>query len=175
MKTLKKNTIGADGAEMLGDAEMKKLTGFRNWPPTKQDLAEAEAKTAARLASLDQAITTDPGRQAFVEQVRAEAEIAVQLHKLRLRAKKTQAEIAAIIGTTQSAVARIEHGKNLRMDTICKYAAACGQRIRIKLVAAPLSPSPTKYPILPSAALAVHEESATYQPKKSKIKRSQPQ
>lgn len=138
MKTGKKAAVAVGADSGMSDEEMKRLAGFKHWPPMPGDMAAAEARTAAQMARIDARIAGDPKLQELVDQVRAEAEVASQLCRLRKRSGKTQAEIAAAIGTTQSAVARIEHGQNLRLDTIYRYAAACGRRIRIKLVAEPL-------------------------------------
>lgn len=61
---------------------------------------------------------------------------------LRARADSglTQAEIARRIGTTQSAVARLESGSSKHspsVATLQKYARAVGCRVEIKLVKSP--------------------------------------
>ena len=164
MKSAKNKRKDTGKDRDLTVAEMKKATGFRNWPPTARDLAVAEKRSAAHLARLDAEIAADPKRVERVRQVRAEAEVAIQLHGLRRRSGKTQAELAVALGTTQSAVARIEHGKNLRLDTIYKYAAACGRSVRIKLVSDPV---PAAEPAITYAeglapALAMQEPQAVY-------------
>ena len=68
-----------------------------------------------------------------------DAEFAILDEFLKVRAAQglTQAEVAAKIGTTQSAVARMESGKGRHspsVATLTKYAEALGCRLEIKLV-----------------------------------------
>jgi DNA-binding transcriptional regulator YiaG len=68
------------------------------------------------------------------EKLGPEFEIVDQLIRARRRSKLSQAEIAKRMGTTQSAVARLESGKvSLKADTIYRYAAATGHRVGIVL------------------------------------------
>ncbi|MBI2802064.1 MAG: helix-turn-helix transcriptional regulator [Gammaproteobacteria bacterium] len=60
-----------------------------------------------------------------------------QFLKARATAGLTQAEIAVRIGTTQSAIARLESGVGKRIPslvTLRKYARAVGCRIELRLV-----------------------------------------
>jgi DNA-binding XRE family transcriptional regulator len=51
---------------------------------------------------------------------------------LRNEAGLSQAELAKKIGTTQSAIARIEGGKVIpRLDNLAKIAHACGKKLKI--------------------------------------------
>lgn len=62
-----------------------------------------------------------------------EAEAIRVMNKARNRAKLTQAEIAAKMGTTQSAVSRMEKGR-VTYTTLCKYVEACGGKLKIKVI-----------------------------------------
>jgi transcriptional regulator with XRE-family HTH domain len=58
--------------------------------------------------------------------------ISSMIIKLRSEAKLSQAELAEKIGTTQSAIARMESGKILpKLDSLSKIAKACGKKIEI--------------------------------------------
>lgn len=52
----------------------------------------------------------------------------------RTRAGKTQAQVAEAMGVSQPAVAKIEAGKVKNLDTLKRYAAAVGCRIRLELI-----------------------------------------
>jgi transcriptional regulator with XRE-family HTH domain len=58
--------------------------------------------------------------------------------KARAAAGVTQAEIAKRIGTTQSAIARLESGKGEpSLGTLRRYARALGCRLELRLAACP--------------------------------------
>jgi ribosome-binding protein aMBF1 (putative translation factor) len=63
-----------------------------------------------------------------------EFEISAELVKARLRAGLSQAELAARMGTSQSAIARLESGQTL--PTLLRYAEATGSRFHVRLSAA---------------------------------------
>lgn len=63
--------------------------------------------------------------------------LASQVIEARARAGLTQAQLAERMGTSQSAVARLESGKSRpSVATLEKLAAATGSRLRIALEAA---------------------------------------
>ncbi len=63
--------------------------------------------------------------------------LAAQVIKARARAGLTQAELAERMGTSQSAVARLESGKaRPSVGTLEKLAEATGSKLRIALEAA---------------------------------------
>ena len=84
----------------------------------------------ARLNDLKQRFMKDP---AFREEyARADEEYALVEVMVRARtaAKLTQAELAARIGTTQSAIARLEGGRlSPSVRTLRRYAEATGMRL----------------------------------------------
>ncbi len=71
------------------------------------------------------------------EGLREEFEILDEILKARAEAGVTQAELAARIGTTQSAVARLETGRGKHspsIGTLKRYASALGYRLQVRLV-----------------------------------------
>ena len=71
------------------------------------------------------------------EGLKEEFEILDEIFKARADAGLTQAELAARIGTTQSAVARLETamGKHSpSIGTLKRYASALGYRLQVRLV-----------------------------------------
>jgi len=60
-----------------------------------------------------------------------------EILKARAAAGLTQAEVADLVGTTQSAIARLESGTRRHspsVATLQKYAAALGYRVEVKLL-----------------------------------------
>jgi len=71
------------------------------------------------------------------EKLNEEFELLDEILKARAEAGLTQAELAARIGTTQSAVARLETaiGKHSpSIGTLKRYASALGYRLQVRLV-----------------------------------------
>lgn len=79
----------------------------------------------------------DPSYREAYEVIAPEFEIARELIAARARAGLSQAEVAERMGTTQSAVARIESGKQKPSTrTLERYAQATGSTVKISLVPA---------------------------------------
>ncbi len=75
--------------------------------------------------------------KAEYESMAEEFSIFEELLKARLDAGVTQTEIAKRLGTTQSAIARLESGSGKHspsLATLRKYAHALGCRLEIRLV-----------------------------------------
>ena len=86
--------------------------------------------------NLDEYIAEREAREpAFKEAMTAERpryEFRRALIGARLRANLTQAQLAERLGTTQSAIARLETGQSTpTVDTLCKLAAVLGIRFEI--------------------------------------------
>jgi transcriptional regulator with XRE-family HTH domain len=72
-----------------------------------------------------------PGFDALADQRR---EIVAELVRVRGRLGLSQTEVAARMGTSQSAVARIESGDNdVRLSSLQRYASALGRDLRWRL------------------------------------------
>ena len=87
-----------------------------------------------KLGDLKSRLMEDPEFQE--EYARAEEEYALveQLVRARTAAKLTQAELARRLGTTQSAVARLEGGRvSPSIATLRRYAKATGTRLTVGL------------------------------------------
>lgn len=70
---------------------------------------------------------------ALVQAALERRRLARELANKRTRLGITQTELAAAMGTSQSAVARIESGADTRMSTIERYTACLGQRLQWRL------------------------------------------
>jgi predicted transcriptional regulator len=82
-------------------------------------------------------LLADPEVKAEYDALAPEFEIAAELVKARLRAGLSQAELARRMGTSQSAIARLESGQTLpSTKTLLRYAEATGSRFHLRLSAA---------------------------------------
>jgi predicted transcriptional regulator len=64
-------------------------------------------------------------------------EFSAELLRARLRAGLSQAELAEKMGTSQSAIARLESGKTLpSTKTLLRFAEATGSKVKLRLTAA---------------------------------------
>ena len=80
---------------------------------------------------------TDPEIRAEYEALAPEFEISSELLRARLRAGLSQAELASLMGTSQSAIARLESGQTLpSTKTLIRFAEATGSKIQVRLLAA---------------------------------------
>ncbi len=89
-----------------------------------EHLKKSTAEQARRIRAL-------PGYVEFKKEFDLEYQVASELTAARKEAGLTQAQVAAIMATTQSVVSRIEHGANISVETISRYAHACGKRLEV--------------------------------------------
>lgn len=79
-------------------------------------------------------IDGNPEAEALLEEVRAEAELARAVFRLRTEAGLTQRQLAARVGTTASVISRLEDadytGHSLAM--LRRIAAALGRRVEVR-------------------------------------------
>jgi DNA-binding XRE family transcriptional regulator len=78
----------------------------------------------------------NPEFKAAYDALEEEFALASELIGARARAKLSQEEVARRMGTSQSAVARMESGRTLpSTSSLVKYAKAVGHKVEIKLKA----------------------------------------
>src|ERR1700681_1145459 len=79
-------------------------------------------------------LLANPKVKAEYEALAPEFEIAAELLRARLRAKLSQAELATLMGTSRSTIARLESGQTLpSTKTLLRYAEATGSKFRVRL------------------------------------------
>ena len=82
-------------------------------------------------------LLADPEVQREYDALAPEFEFSAELLRARLRAGLSQAELAERMGTSQSAIARLESGQTLpSTKTLLRFAEATGSRIQVRLSAA---------------------------------------
>ncbi|HEY5047195.1 MAG TPA: helix-turn-helix transcriptional regulator [Rhizomicrobium sp.] len=82
-------------------------------------------------------LLANPKVRAKYDALAPEFEIAAELLRARLRAGLSQAELAALMRTSQSTVARLESGQTLpSTKTLLRYAKATGSTFHVQLSAA---------------------------------------
>ena len=87
-----------------------------------------------RLRDLKKRLMEDPEFREEYAQADQEYALVAQLIRARMAAKLTQAEVAKRLGTTQSAIARLEGGRvSPSVATLQRYAEASGAQLTIGL------------------------------------------
>ena len=88
-----------------------------------------------KLADLKKRLMENPEVRAEYGQADADYSVIEAMLLARTEAKLTQAEIAERIGTTQSAIARLEGGKiSPSVATLRRYAEATGRQLKIGFI-----------------------------------------
>lgn len=75
----------------------------------------------------------EPGYEEAYNEVDVEYRLAYELQKKRKQQHLSQKDVAERMHTTQSVVSRIERGSNISVETLARYAKACGAKLEIKL------------------------------------------
>ncbi len=89
-----------------------------------------------KIADLKKRLMKNPEFREQYEKADAEYAIIEALVRARTQAKLSQAELARRIGTTQSAIARLEGGGvSPSLSTLRRYAEATGTKLQVNLVA----------------------------------------
>jgi DNA-binding XRE family transcriptional regulator len=88
-----------------------------------------------KLADLKKTLMQNEEFRAEYEKADAEFQIVEALIRARMEGNISQAELARRMGTTQSAIARLEGGGvSPSLATLRRYAAAAGRKLEINLV-----------------------------------------
>ena len=76
---------------------------------------------------------SDPKYRAAYDALEDEFTLASELIRARTRAGLTQADVAERMGTKQSAISRIEAGRNVSVEKLRGYAEAVGGQLKIQI------------------------------------------
>ena len=94
-------------------------------------------KKRSASVSLDEVFAIsekDPKWAAAYKQADIEVRVAIQIAKAREKARLTQSQLAKAVGTTQSAISRIERAdQNLTLATLSKIAGALHSELVVQL------------------------------------------
>jgi ribosome-binding protein aMBF1 (putative translation factor) len=92
---------------------------------------------AVSFEKLKARLLTNSEVKAEYDALAPESEISVELARARRRAGSSQAELALRMGTSQSAIARLESGQALpSAKTLLRFAKATGSELQVRLRAA---------------------------------------
>lgn len=101
-----------------------------------QKIERKTRKTNDVLSLLDRGMATDDGLRRLADEALVNAEVAQLIYEVRTKAKMTQKQLAEIVGTTQSVIARLEdadyEGRSLSM--LQRIAAAVNRRLEVRFV-----------------------------------------
>jgi DNA-binding XRE family transcriptional regulator len=93
-------------------------------------------KTSDAVRILDGMIGEDSHLQQLASEAMVDAEVAQLIYDVRSKAKLTQKQLAELVGTTQSVIARLENadyeGHSLSM--LQRIAAAVNKRLEVRFV-----------------------------------------
>jgi len=105
----------------------------------KKTQDRSRRKTSDAVAILDRMMGNDPEMARLVDEARTNAEVAQLIYDARTKANLTQKELAKLIGTTQSVIARLEdadyEGHSLSM--LNRIAGALKRRVEVRFVPLP--------------------------------------
>jgi len=101
--------------------------------PAKKSKAH---RTTDALHIIDKMIGRDASMRKLVDRATLNSRVAQMIYDARARARLTQAQLAKLVGTTQSVIARLEdadyEGHSLTM--LARIAAALHQEIELRFV-----------------------------------------
>lgn len=89
-----------------------------------------------RFEAVKARLLADPAVKVEYDALAPEFEISAELVRARLRAGLSQAQLASGMGTSQSAIARLESGQTLpSTKTLLRFAKATGSKVHVRLSA----------------------------------------
>jgi ribosome-binding protein aMBF1 (putative translation factor) len=105
--------------------------------PKKTARAKPRRPTTDALEIMDRLWGHRPGHRAAVARELAKLHLGERIRDAREARGLTQAQLATLVGTTQSGIARLEAAEytNFKLDTLLKIAAALRGRVSLQFPA----------------------------------------
>ena len=94
------------------------------------------ARATALQFTYDRHVGSDRKRRAAFEEALAAAEVARQIYELRSKARLTQSKLAELVGTSTSAISRLEDADydGHSLSVLRRIATALDHRVRVTFV-----------------------------------------
>lgn len=83
---------------------------------------------------LHEQIVARPGAAERLAALRGETLSTIGLFELRRALNRSQADLAASLGISQSAVSQLEHGEDLKLSTLRSYVEGLGAHLEIAAI-----------------------------------------
>jgi len=80
------------------------------------------------------AVEARPGVDERLERLRRETLAEIGLYELRRTLERSQADLAALLEVSQSAISQLEHSTDLRISTLRAYLEKLGATLRVEAV-----------------------------------------
>lgn len=84
--------------------------------------------------TLGTAVEARPGARERLERLRRDNPAEIGLYELRRTLERSQAEVAALLEVSQSAISQLEHSADLRISTLRGYLEKLGATLRVSAV-----------------------------------------
>lgn len=116
----------------------------------KKTPTKPSGRTRDAMVILNRMLGDDPAVRRLADEARSNAEVSQLIYDARTKANLTQKQLAALVGTTQPVIARLEdadyEGHSLAM--LNRIAAALERRVEIRLVRYPRAKGLGQSPVL---------------------------
>ncbi|MEK7253079.1 MAG: XRE family transcriptional regulator [Actinomycetota bacterium] len=84
--------------------------------------------------NLGAAVEARPGADERLDRLRRDTLAEIGLYELRRTLERSQAEVAALLEVSQSAISQLEHSADLRVSTLRGYLEKLGATLRVEAV-----------------------------------------
>lgn len=102
---------------------------------------------AKNYRKLHDKVTARPGAAERLVALREQTLAEIGLHNLRQAAGLTQAELAATLDVSQSAISQLEQGRDVKLSTLRAYVEALGADLELTAVFNAGEPDEIKTPV----------------------------